>query len=80
MNLIPNPIDRYSVGDRTEFALDADGALTIFLQPESPGDERLANWLPTSGEHPWYLVLRLYRPHAEIVDATWRCPGLKRVG
>jgi hypothetical protein len=80
MNLIPNPIDRYSVGDRTEFALDADGALTIFLQPESPGDERLANWLPTSGEHPWYLVLRLYRPHAEIVDATWGCPGLKRVG
>jgi len=39
MNLIPNPIDRYSVGDRTEFALDADGALTIFLQPESPRDE-----------------------------------------
>lgn len=79
-NLIPNPVDRYAAGDRTGLVRDPDGGLTIYLQPESPGDEREANWLPTSGEHTWFVVLRLYRPHSQVVDATWRCPGLKRVG
>lgn len=80
MNLIPNPLDRYSVGDHTGLVPDTDGGLTIYLQPGSPGDDRAANWLPTSGEHTWFVVLRLYRPHPQVVDATWRCPGLRRVG
>ena len=38
MNLIPNPANRYSVGDRTPgLARDPDGGLTIYLQPGSPG-------------------------------------------
>ncbi len=79
MNLIPNPIDRYSAGSNTGLVLDADGGLTIYVQPDSPGEDKEANWLPTSGEHKWFLALRLYRPRPEIVDGTWRCPGLKRV-
>ena len=40
MNLIPNPPDRYSVGDRTAgLKQDPDGGLTIHLQPGSPGED-----------------------------------------
>lgn len=58
MNLIPNPAGRYSVGDRTPgLVQDPDGGLTIYLQPGSPGQKREPNWLPTSAEHPWFVIL-----------------------
>jgi hypothetical protein len=79
MNLIPNPARRYSVGDRTPgLTRDPDGGLTIYLQPGSPGEEREPNWLPTSAEHPWFVILRMYRPHPTVVQAKWECPGIAR--
>ena len=77
MNLIPNPANRYSVGDRTPgLARDPDGGLRIYLQPGSPGDTREPNWLPTSAEHPWFVILRMYRPHPAVIEAKWECPGI----
>ena len=38
LNLIPNPADRYSVGDHAaHLTRDDDGGLTLYLQPEAPG-------------------------------------------
>lgn len=80
LNLVPNAAHRYSVGDRTpDLQWDNDGGLTIHLQPESPASERYANWLPTSADNRWFVILRLYRPHPEVVAATWRCPGIRPV-
>ncbi|WP_351225799.1 DUF1254 domain-containing protein [Streptomyces sp. NPDC002133] len=80
MNLIPNPVDRYSVGDRTPgLVMDPDGGLTIHLQSTSPGDDREPNWLPTPENGTWFVILRMYRPHREVVDAAWECPPLTRV-
>jgi hypothetical protein len=79
MNLIANPADRYSIGDRTTGLIrNPDGGLTIHLQPDSPGADREANWLPTSGKEPWFVILRLYRPRPEALRTGWRCPGLIR--
>jgi hypothetical protein len=80
LNLIPNPAHRYSVGDRPPgLRWDADGGLTIHLQPEPPGEARDSNWLPTSASEAWFVILRIYRPHAAVIEATWRCPGVARV-
>ena len=80
MNLIASSARRYSVGDRTPgLTPDSDGGLTIYLQPESPGADREANWLPTSPDHPWFVILRLYRPQPSVVSAKWACPGITRV-
>jgi hypothetical protein len=77
MNLIPNPASRYSVGDRTPgLRQDPDGGLTIYLQPSSPGKEREPNWLPTSADHPWFVILRMYLPHPAVIEAKWECPGI----
>ena len=81
MNLIPNAADRFSVGDRTpDLRWDHDGGLTIHLQPEPPSGQGKPNWLPTSATDPWFVILRMYRPHPEVIAATWKCPGITKVG
>jgi hypothetical protein len=80
LNLIPNPADRYAVGDHaSNLTLDADGGLTLYLQPEAPAGGADGNWLPTSGTHPWFLILRMYRPGPTVLDGAWRCPAVTRV-
>ncbi|MFE1862832.1 DUF1254 domain-containing protein [Streptomyces anandii] len=80
MNLIPNPAERYSIGDRsTGLRWDEDGGLTIHLQSDRPGQDEEANWLPTAEDGTWFVVLRMYRPHPEVIDARWECPPLTRV-
>ncbi|MGZ4200172.1 MAG: DUF1254 domain-containing protein [Thermoleophilia bacterium] len=79
LNLVDNPIDRYSIGDRTAgLQRDADGGLTLWLQAESPGGDLEANWLPSPAEGEWFVILRMYRPRPEVIDATWECPPIER--
>ncbi len=78
--LVPNPIDRYRIGDRSRgLRRDPDGGLTIRIQHASPGDADEANWLPAP-EGPFYLCLRAYQPRAELLDGRWRPPDIVRVG
>lgn len=74
--LVKNPIDRYSVGNRTR-GLDygKDGSLTLFVQKDSPGQERDANWLPAP-DAPFYLSLRLYGPKPAALYGDWKPPPL----
>ena len=78
-NLVDNPINRYSVGDRSGMKRDADGGLTIYLQQNSPGADKESNWLPAP-EGPFLLFLRAYLPADDIVNQTWRPPKITAVG
>lgn len=80
LNLIPNRVDRYSVGDHGgRLTRSDDGGLTLYLQPEAPGGGVDGSWLPTSSTHPWFLILRMYRPRSAVLDGSWRCPAVSRV-
>jgi hypothetical protein len=80
-NLVANPANRYSIGDRTPgVAKDADGGMTLYIQAASPGTDKEANWLPCPAEGTWFLILRMYQPRDEVVQATWRCPAVRNVG
>jgi len=60
--LVSNPIDRYSIGNRTrELKYGADGSLEIYVQHNSPGPDRESNWLPAP-RGPFILALRNYWP------------------
>jgi hypothetical protein len=78
LELAPNPIDRYLVGDRTPgLRYDDDGTLRILLQHDRPAADE--NWLPVPAG-PFYLALRAYLPRAELLDGRWdpepvRCTG-----
>jgi hypothetical protein len=74
--LVDNPISRYSIGDRTEgLTLGVDGSLEIYIQHESPGPGKEANWLPAP-EGPFFFVGRFYGPEAAILDGAWSLPRL----
>jgi len=62
---------------KAEYAYTA--GMQAFIQPGSPGDKREQNWLPTSAEQPWFVILRMYRPHPAVIQAKWECPGITPV-
>jgi len=81
--LIENPINRYLINSPMlpDMQKNADGSLTIYIQKDSPGKDKEANWLPApNGEI--YLVMRLYWPKTEapsILPAgtgSWSPPGV----
>lgn len=75
---VANPIERYSIGDRTPGLLhDADGGLAIRLQADDPGPE--ANWLPAPRGEPFYVVLRLYQPHADHLELRFDYPPIRPI-
>jgi hypothetical protein len=42
----PNPIKRYSVGTKNKtLKFGADGSLIVYVQADSPGNDRESNWL-----------------------------------
>jgi hypothetical protein len=78
--LVENPIDRYSIGDRTDGLRYADdGSLTIVMQRDAPSEpDRAANWLPTPAG-PFRPILRMYSPDNAVFDGTFELPPITRV-
>lgn len=73
-----NPIDRYSIGDRTPgLIIDPDGGFEILIQQERPNGVLAANWLPAP-QGPMRLALRAYLPKRQLRDRTWKVPALQR--
>ncbi len=78
-NLTPNPIDRYSLGDRTAgLQKDADGGLTIYIQSTSPGKDKEFNWLPSTADGSFIMIMRTYMPGEKIVEQSWAPPAVVR--
>ncbi|HKQ76770.1 MAG TPA: DUF1254 domain-containing protein [Blastocatellia bacterium] len=73
-----NPINRYAIGDRDKLKFNDDGSLTIYIQHESPGEDKESNWLPAPKDS-FNVFMRLYWPKKEIVDGVWKMPGVERV-
>ncbi len=71
-HFVPNPIDRYSVGDRSGLAPNLDGSVDIYLQNAAPAGGR-SNWLPAPAGR-FNLWLRVYVPGAAILNGEYRVP------
>jgi len=83
--LVENPINRYLINSPMlpEMNKNADGSMTLYVQHDSPGKDKEANWLPAP-DGPIYLALRMYWP-TPATDAssvlppgkgTWGPPGI----
>jgi hypothetical protein len=64
---IPNAIDRYALDSDSDLARNPGGSFTIYVQSDDPGQERRANWLPTSSG-PFYLIIRVYAPMPAVAE------------
>jgi hypothetical protein len=76
--LVPNPLNRFALGDRSGMKSGDDGSLTIYIQSESPGPDKEANWLPAP-KGAFKLAMRLYAPKKEVADGTWAPPSVTKV-
>jgi hypothetical protein len=76
--IVPNPTNRYTLGDRSNLKLNADESLDIYLQGENPGADKETNWLPTPSRL-FSLHARLYSPRRTAIDGTWAMPPVELV-
>lgn len=68
-NLVENPMQRYSIGDRTpSLKYNKDGSLTLYIQSEPPA-EGTDNWLPAPKGEMFRLNLRMYMPKVGVLNA-----------
>jgi hypothetical protein len=76
---IGNPIKRYGIGNMAEkLDLNEDGSLTIYIQAESPGEDKEANWLP-SPQTGFFLMMRMYQPEEKMYSGEYTLPPLTSV-
>jgi hypothetical protein len=81
--LIKNPINRYLINSPMLSGMkkNADGSLTIYIQKDSPGNAKEANWLPAPNDT-IYLAMRLYWPKETPPSilppgsGTWQPPAI----
>lgn len=76
-HFVANPINRYSVGDRSGLVANADGSVDIYIQNAAPAGHE-ANWLPAPAGK-FRLWLRAYMPGAAILDGEYKVPPVMEV-
>ena len=76
---VPNSINRYTLSQRNKFKTNPDGSVDLYIQNESPGKAKEANWLPAPKDA-FILMLRLYWPREKppsLLDGTWKIPQVR---
>jgi hypothetical protein len=76
-HFVPNPINRYSVSDRSGLAQNPDGSVDIYIQNTAPVGQE-SNWLPAPSGR-FLLWLRVYMPGALILDGKYTVPPVVEV-
>jgi hypothetical protein len=74
--LVPNPFNHYDVNSERDLTYERDGSLIIYLQPDDPGVEHRANWIPTPQSQMYELALRCYWPGDAILKHQWTPPAI----
>ena len=75
MLLYANSLQRYVVNSAMvdQLVRDADGGFTLYVQHDSPGPDKEANWLPVPAGR-FNLTFRAYQPEQAILDFTYHAP------
>lgn len=76
---VANPLNRYAVSSWMPLVYNADGSLDLYIQPESPGKAKEANWLPAP-RAPFGLNMRLYAPSLDAVAGKWQPSAVENAG
>jgi hypothetical protein len=74
---VANPINRYSVGDRSGLVSNADGSVDIYIQNTAPAGHE-SNWLPAPSGN-FILWLRAYLPGQAILNGEYKVPPVIEV-
>ena len=78
---VPNALNRQNLSQRDKLKTNPDGSVDLYIQHESPGPEKEANWLPAPADR-FILMLRMYWPNEKapsILNRTWKIPRVREV-
>ena len=78
-NYVPNPLNRYDIAPWMALNYGPDGSLDIYIQKESPGKDKEANWLPAPPTGEFNVIIRNYWPKEEALNGAYVNPPIKRV-
>jgi hypothetical protein len=74
--MVSNPIERYSLGDRSGLVPNADGSIDIYIQRTTPAAHE-PNWLPAPAGN-FKLMLRAYLPGRAILNGEYHVPPVNK--
>jgi len=78
---VANALNRYTLSQRNKFKTNKDGSVDLYIQQESPGKDKEANWLPAPAGQ-FILMMRLYWPTEtppSLLDGSWKIPEVREV-
>jgi len=75
---VDNPLNKYTLSERDKLKANADGSLDLYIQHESPGKDKEANWLPAPAGD-FVLMFRFYWPMDTLINGNWNPPGVKKI-
>jgi hypothetical protein len=75
---VPNPLNRFNLSSWMPLKPNTDGSLDLYLQSDSPGADKEANWLPAP-KGAFNLTMRLYAPAADVLIGKWNPPPVRRM-
>ena len=75
--LVENALNRYLINSPMlpQLKRDYDGGLTLYIQKDNPGKDKVSNWLPAP-DGPFYAIMRLYLPRADAISGQWHRPPM----
>jgi hypothetical protein len=76
-HFVANPLNRYSVSDRTGLAQNPDGSVDVTVQKAVPAGQE-SNWLPAPPGN-FILWLRVYIPGEAVVKGEYIVPPVVEV-
>ena len=74
--VIPNPLNRFLLDNRSDLKLNADGSLTLVFAPQLPDGVPQSNWLPTPAGQNYDLTYRFYAPAKSLIEGRYFPPLL----
>lgn len=76
---VPNTINRFNLAAWMPLKYNPDGSLDMYIQANSPGADKEANWLPAPASGPFNLTVRDYWPSEAVLDDSYKTPPLRKV-
>lgn len=78
---VDNPAHKYVVRSADPLQFNADGSLTLYIQPTPPADPaQMANWLPSVAGADFMLNLRIFVGGPEVLSGAYTPPELLEAG
>jgi hypothetical protein len=75
---VANALNRFNLSSWMPLKYGEDGSLDLYIQNESPGDDKEANWLPAP-KGGFNLLMRLYAPRSDALTGKWNPPPVVKI-